>query len=339
MRRRREVRRRAARVATVVSVIALVPAIAVVTGLIGSGDKTVTASTIAHDYGVYRYPHRHRQPRPPVASPTATPTVAPTASPSPTTAPPSSPGTGGGGTSGGTPPKGVPAAGVPAGTALKAMSGTTITKSGTVIDGADIKGGVTVAADNVVIRRSRVSGQGDWGVNVRSGSLTLEDSTVSGFDNSVVGDNYTVTRVEVTKANEDGFKIGNNVTIQNSWCHDLVVAAGAHSDCGQVQSGIKNVAIRGNWFDVGSGDGNSALFLAPDLGPSAPGPLVVENNVLGGGNFTLQCVDGDNGKYLIADITIRNNVFIPNSRFGPLRVNVKAVVSGNTMQDTKKLVS
>jgi hypothetical protein len=228
---------------------------------------------------------------------------------------------------------------VPAGTSLKAMSGTTISKDGTVIDGAEIRGGVTVTARNVVIRRSRISGSGFWGVYVRGGSLTLEDTTVSGFDNSVMGDNYTATRVEVTKANDDGFKIGNDVTIQDSWCHDLVVVPGAHSDCGQVQSGIRNAFVRRNWFDVGSGDGNAALFLAPDLGPTTAGPLVVENNVLGGGNFTVQCVDGGDGKYLITDITIRNNSFLPNSRFGPLRVNVKAVISGNTMKDTQRAIS
>jgi hypothetical protein len=336
MRRRREVRRRAAKVATVLSVLVLVPVVAVVVTRLGSSGGTDTTTTVAHDYGINGHPRRHRH-RPPIASPTATPSASPTtAKPKPTTAPPT---TTPPSTSTGTAPKGVPTAGVPAGTVLKAMSGTTISKDGTVIDGADIKGGVTITGANVVIKNSRISGSGDSGVNVSSGSLTIQDSTVSGFDNSVVGDNYTATRIEVTKANEDGFKIGSNVTIQNSWCHDLVVSAGAHSDCGQVQSGIRNATIKGNWFDPGNPDANSALFLAPDLGPSAPGPLVVENNVLGGGNYTVQCVDGDNGKYLIADISILNNVFLPNSRYGPLRVNVKAVVSGNTMQDTKKVVS
>jgi hypothetical protein len=213
-----------------------------------------------------------------------------------------------------------------------------ITQAGTVIDGADIKGGVVITAAGVVIRRSRVSGTDGMGIYVRGGSLTLEDSTITGFDDSVGGDNYTATRVEVTKSNNDGFKIGDNVTIQDSWCHDLFIAAGAHSDCGQVQSGVKNVMIRRNWFDVGSGDGNSALFLAPDLGPSSAGPMVIENNVLGGGNFTLQCVDGNDGQYFISNIAIRGNHFLRNSRFGPIRVNVPVIFLANVYQDNGAVI-
>jgi hypothetical protein len=235
-------------------------------------------------------------------------------------------------------PAAIPKAGLPAGTVLRKLTGMTITQAGTVIDGADISGGVTVNAANVVIRRSKINGTGIAGVYVQSGNLTLEDTTITGFDTSVGGDNYTATRVEVTKGFSDGFKIGDNVTVQDSWCHDMTPSPGAHADCGQIQAGIRNVVIRRNWFDVADVNGNAALFMAPDLGPSAPGPLLVENNVLGGGNFTLQCVDGDNGRYFITGITIRNNQFLRNSTYGPMRVNVPATVTGNIYRDTKQPV-
>lgn len=258
---------------------------------------------------------------------TTPPATTPPATTPPATTPPAS----------GT-PLAPPRAGLPDGTQLHTLTGMTITQAGTVIDGADIVGGVRVQADNVVIRNSKIDGQGMAGVLVQSGSLILEDTTITGFDTSVGGDNYTATRVEVTRGFSDGFKIGDNVTIQDSWCHDMTPAEGAHADCGQVQSGIRNATIRRNWFDVGNVDGNAALFMAPDLGPSSPGPLVVENNVLGGGNFTLQCVDGDNGNYFIDDITIRNNEFLRNSNYGPMRINVPATVSGNVYQDNKEEV-
>jgi hypothetical protein len=226
-------------------------------------------------------------------------------------------------------------AGVPSGVSLKKYTGpSTITAAGTVIDGYDLTDGLDIQAAGVIVRNSRISGTGDYGVYVRSGSLTIQDSTIKGFDNSLAGDNYTATRLEVTAANEDGFKIGDNVTIQDSWCHDLTVAPGAHSDCGQVQSGVRNVIIRGNWLDPSNPNANSALFLAPDLGPSSPGPLLVENNTLGGGNYSLYCVDGNNGQYLISSITIRNNRFLSDSGFGPMRVNVPVTASGNVMAAT-----
>ena len=271
--------------------------------------------------------------RPPVTTAPTTPppvTVAPTTPPPVTVAPtvPASTGT----------PVVRPKAGLPLGTVLTKMSGLNITKAGTVIDGADITGTVTVNAANVTIRRSKVNGDGMAGIYVQSGNLTLEDTTVTGFEASVAGDNYIATRVEVTKGFSDGFKIGDNVIIQDSWCHDMTPAAGAHADCGQVQSGVKNATIRRNWFDVGNTNGNAALFMAPDLGPSSPGPLLVENNVLGGGNFTLQCVDGNNGEYFIGGITIRNNEFLRNSNYGPMRINVPATVTGNVYQDNKQAV-
>ena len=229
-------------------------------------------------------------------------------------------------------------AGVPSGVSLKKYTGpSTITAAGTVIDGYDVADGLDIQAAGVIVRNSRISGTGDYGVYVRSGSLTIQDSTIKGFDNSLAGDNYTATRLEVTAANDDGFKIGDNVTIQDSWCHDLAVAPGAHSDCGQVQTGVRNVVIRGNWLDPSNPNANSALFLAPDLGPSSPGPLLIENNTLGGGNYSLYCVDGNNGQYYITSITIRNNRFLSDAGYGPMRVNVSVTASGNVMAATGKV--
>jgi Right handed beta helix region len=316
--------------------------------------KPVTISTVAdvnHDHSWGSWGHQHRHPPTTVVTPTtaptpsviAVPTTIPTTKPTrpttPVTSSTTSSSSGSGSSGSGSAPAGVPRSGVPAGTNLTAMNSLTITQAGTVIDSADIRGGVTIQASNVTIKNSKIEGNGDYGVYVRSGSLTLQDSTVTGFDNSVAGDNYTADRVEVTQSQEDGFKIGDNVTIENSYCHDLVVAPGAHSDCGQVQSGVRNAVIRGNWFDIGNKNGNSALFLAPDLGPSSPGPLIVEDNVLGGGNFTLQCVDGDNGRYFISNITISGNSFLSNSYYGPMRVNVTAKISGNVMKGTSKVVN
>ena len=87
----------------------------------------------------------------------------------------------------------------------------------------------------------------------------------------------------------------------------MTPGAGSHADGGQMQSGSRNVMVRHNVIDVGSG--NSALFLAPDLGPSSPGPVTVTGNWLDGGNFTLFCVDGNNGQYFVDHITITDNRF------------------------------
>ncbi|MCD5350990.1 right-handed parallel beta-helix repeat-containing protein [Kineosporia mesophila] len=288
---------------------------------------------------------RHRRPPPiPALTPTGTPaeTSTPTASVDPAPAPTSSPEVTptNSPTATGTPAaEGIPGAGAPDDTTLEEIGAQHVTAPGTVIDGADIQGRVVVDAANVVIRNSRVTGTDGVGILVNTGSVRVEDTTISGFDDSIGGDNYTAIGVEVTDANSDGFKVGSNVLIEDSWCHDLRVAPGAHSDCAQVQSGVVNTILRGNWFDAGTGAANAALFIAPDLGPSSQGPLLVEGNVLGGGNYSLYCVDGSDGDYFIDDITISGNIFMRNSRYGPLLVEVAAVVEGNIFQDTGETAS
>jgi len=331
--RRRETHR--AVVLTTVSALTLASALAAVVTWSGPGSSTSAprASTVRTQAG--RATTRHRSQ--PTATKTIAPTVVPTVPvpvPTVTVSAPTSPAPTA--SSGGAAPTSIPTVGLPAGTVLHVLGNTVVTQAGTVIDGADIRGSVKIQAANVVIRRSRITGgAGSPGVYVGSGSLTLEDTTITGFDDAVTGDNYTATRVEVTGMQDDGFKISSNDTIQDSYCHDIGMAVGAHADCGQVQSGLNNAIVRRNWFDPGAA-GNSALFIAPDLGPTSTGPLLVENNVLGGGNFTVQCVDGNNGTYFLGNITLRNNHFLTNSQYGPLRVNVPATISGNVYQATGK---
>jgi hypothetical protein len=229
-----------------------------------------------------------------------------------------------------------PTAGVPAGVTLSTYTGpSTITKDGTVIDGKDIPFALEIAAKNVVITRSRIHSNSDEGIHV-SGSLTISDSTVRDSQNGIGGDNYTATRVEVTNLADDGFKLGDNVHVNQSWCHDMTPSTQAHADCGQMQAGVTNMSVTNSWFDGGR---NSALFIAPDLGPSSNGPVLISNNVLGNGNYTLYCVDGDNGRYIVKNITITNNRFLTGSQYGPVTVNVPVTASNNTWFSTGKPIS
>jgi hypothetical protein len=87
--------------------------------------------------------------------------------------------------------------------------------------------------------------------------------------------------VEARESNDDGFEIGDNVKIKNSWCHDLVISSGPHSDSGQTCSGVRAGVISGNWLDANNKD-----------------------------------ADGNNGQCLISDITIRDNWLRPDAGYG-----------------------
>jgi hypothetical protein len=223
--------------------------------------------------------------------------------------------------------------GVPAGTTLTPSSGMNVTVANTVIDAQLINGTVTIDAPNVVIKRSKFIGTGDWGILVRSGSVRLEDSEIAGrYTTAGLGfDNWTAIRCNIHGMPDDGFKLGDNVLLQDSWLHDWNTEQGAHADGGQVQNGIRNSIVRHNSIDV---VGNSALFIAPDLGPSTNGPLLIEDNLLGGGNYTLYNVDGNSGQYFISNITVRGNRFLRNARYGAVNNNVPVNWNNNVWNDT-----
>ncbi len=229
--------------------------------------------------------------------------------------------------------------GVPAGVTLQPMGGLTVTEKGAVVDGASISGSVTVEAADVVIRNSRISGTGTGnGVWVRSGSLTITDSQIADFENGLVGSDLTATRVEIVGMSGDGIKLGSHVLVADSWIHGFSPAEGAHVDGAQMQAGEHAVALEHNTIDMfneatGS-NGNSAVFLAPDLGPDSNGPVVIAQNLLDGGNFTVFIVDGDHGRYHVRNISLSGNRFGRHARYGPLQINVPAAVSGNVWADT-----
>jgi hypothetical protein len=236
-----------------------------------------------------------------------------------------------------TPLGGTPGAGntgVPAGTVLTPLGGYTVTTPGAVIDAKDISGQVTIAAANVTIRRSRFTGGNDqYAIYVRSGSVRVEDSEFRGgyHTAAIAFDNWVGVRLNVHDMPDDGFKLGSNATLQDSWVHDFTPESGAHADGLQMQNGVTNSNVIHNFINIA---GNAALFLAPDLGPTTNGPLLVDGNILGGGNYTLYNVDGNNGQYFVHNITIRNNRFLRTYRYGPVDQNVPSTWTNNVWNDT-----
>ncbi|MGN8244855.1 right-handed parallel beta-helix repeat-containing protein [Cellulomonas soli] len=217
---------------------------------------------------------------------------------------------------------------------LTPSGGIRVTEPGRVIEGLDVDGDISIEAPGVVIRNSRIHGDGTYGVYVRSGSVTITDTEIFGFENAIAGSSWTATRVDIHSTYGDGVKLGSDVVLEDSWIHDMTPAPGAHADGAQMQSGVENLTIRRNVIDMTTAGGaNSALFLAPDLGPSTRGPVLVEQNVLDGGHYTLFCVDGNDGQYVVENITIRSNEFGRGADYGAARVNVPVTWVGNVYSD------
>lgn len=218
--------------------------------------------------------------------------------------------------------------GVPAGTVLTPAAGLTVTTPNQVLNGLDIHGEVVIQAPGVQIRNSRISGDDYYGVLVQSGSVTITDTEISGFENAIAGDGWTALRVNIHSVTGDGVKLGSGVTLRSSWIHDLTPAPGAHADGAQMQDGVTGLVVADNAIEPGDA-ANSAIFLAPDLGPTTNGPVTITGNWLDGGGYALFCLDGANGRYVVRNITISGNRFGSTSGYGAARITVPVTFVGN----------
>ncbi|WP_433380416.1 hypothetical protein ACQPZX_15280 [Actinoplanes sp. CA-142083] len=220
--------------------------------------------------------------------------------------------------------------GVPAGAKLKAPSSTVlrVQKAGTVINGVDIRADISVEANNVTIKNSRVITAGEWGIIQRANvsGLVVQDSEIRG-DGSArlqhgifnLGGNITVLRTEVSKVT-DAITTSAGL-IQDNYLHDPAYFDGDHTDMIESDSGPgsgQQLVIRRNTV-VNTLDQTSAVALYQDFGVQHD--TIIEDNLLAGGGYALYGGAGDKGSAY--NVKVVGNVFSrevhPQSgQFGPV---------------------
>lgn len=188
--------------------------------------------------------------------------------------------------------------GVPAGVTLHACNGE-ITTAGAKLDSCLFTGGVTIAAANVEITRSKVLGMvgADYRTNWNLSGLKLTDVEIDGSGyvtangEAAIGyDNYSCLRCNVHHTGR-GFNFANGVTIQDSWSHDFWAAPGAHQSAAGSNGGAGNRIIhnRLDCSDVNTPTGGAgcsgALVLYGDFDPV--NDVVIQNNLFDGGSYCL----------------------------------------------------
>ncbi|NYD21552.1 right-handed parallel beta-helix repeat-containing protein [Kineococcus aurantiacus] len=218
-----------------------------------------------------------------------------------------------------------------------------ITTPGTVLDGVTVKGCLVVKASGVTVRNSKVVCRAkgrQLAVAVGEGvtGFVVEDTEIdaTGTDVGVGWGNYTLRRVNL-HGSADGARWGTNVTIEDSWIHDMSREDGLHSDAVQTTS-ARDVVIRHNTLDPSSnGDPlNSAVMIGTETGQRSLKNVLIERNFLGGGSYTVN-VRGDAN---ISGLVVRDNTFDDNSRYGAVIVpNGKDItLTGNKLGWTGKEV-
>ena len=223
--------------------------------------------------------------------------------------------------------------GVPAGHALTPSGGMTITTDGTVIDGLDIDGCLRVRANDVTIRRTRITATATecGGIQLNVGydhsGILIEDVEIDGLGDApgeaIAGAGYTARRVNIHGVG-DGLRMDDNTVVEDSFIHSLVARNGAHNDGIQSTAG-SNITIRGNRI-VNDNTQTSAILIKDDLGVIAD--VTIENNFLDGGGYTLYVRRAAHGGP--SDVTITNNVFGDLARYGLTSIDVPVEWSGNT---------
>jgi hypothetical protein len=245
--------------------------------------------------------------------------------------------------------------GIPAGARLKPTTSTTIRvmKAGTVLDGIDIRADISIEADNVTIKNSRVITAGEWGIIQRQNAknLVVQDSEIRGngkdrLQHAVfnLGGYLTIRRTEMSAVSDAvSTPVG---LIEDNYLHDPVYFDGDHTDMIQSNSGPpagQSLIIRHNTV-INTLDQTSAVALFQDFGVQHD--ALIEDNLLAGGGYALYAGSGTKGTSY--NIKIINNVFSRevhknSGQFGPVaywdQKGSGNVWQGNVWADTKQPIT
>ncbi len=225
--------------------------------------------------------------------------------------------------------------GVPLGTKLEKSGSVTVSEDGTVLENLDIEGCVKIRADDVTIRNSRIRCADNQRVIAIDGerkNIVVEDSEIDGRGSTQIAigwAGYTLRRVDVHDV-LDGPRLGSDVVVEDSWIHDIVRQGKLHPDTMQSTGGT-GIVVRRNTLvvtDRVTGDlMNSAIQLGAENDSGVLRDVLIEDNYLDGGNYTVN-IRTDDG---IEDVVVRDNVFGGHARYGQIIAGESVTIEGNSL--------
>ncbi len=227
---------------------------------------------------------------------------------------------------------------------LRKVGSITITKKGTILENVHIEGTLIIRADNVIVRNFVVDGKGSrYGIQCSFGNkgILLQDGEVFDVGSSgVFGSGFTAQRLNVHESGGDGFKTSSGSIVEYCWVHHLGTAEGAHADANQSRDG-ESMIFRGNFFDIPIDIGapyksNACLIIQTGLGPIDD--VLIEDNWLTGGNYTLYITDKGQGHGPPSNVRVINNRFGRGHRYGVIDMHGYVHLEGNRWDDTGELM-
>jgi hypothetical protein len=225
--------------------------------------------------------------------------------------------------------------------------GTTLTPVGTdpmatikltsSVTAQDITGCIEITTSNTTISKSRIHCTAFYAVMIDNGvtGTVLEDvelvgPATDGLSQGVPDEHFTLRRANV-HGFRNGADLGDDVTIEASYFHDLAQQTGV----GALGAGHGvNIVVRGNWMDNGGGD--SALSLTSRDGPVDN--VLIEGNYMDGGGYTLYIEHAAANP--MTNVTVKDNAFGHHHVYSPMAgVDITPAGDGNVYDDTGDPVS
>jgi hypothetical protein len=177
----------------------------------------------------------------------------------------------------------------------------------------NINGQIIIKANNVTIRNTRITSGAYYPVDYRDPytGLVVEDTEIIGTSVNVTAAlsfrGYTARRVNV-HGSADGLKVDANVTIEDSYIHDLATNSTTHNDGFQTTGG-SNVTLRHNTCKLSTmPTANACIQVGTEWASNSN--WLVANNLFDGGGWTINARAGN------TDMTVTNNRFTRNASYG-----------------------
>jgi hypothetical protein len=197
---------------------------------------------------------------------------------------------------------------------------TVITKSGTVIDGKDIRRPLVIRANDVTIKRSRIlSPTTDFVVQLASRytRLTLRyveigrlpgqhpDRAVASF-----GTRLKLNHVYV-HGTQRGIATGDGTRVYNSYVDGLDNSSENHATAVMSIGGVHDVVLRHNTFGCGTGYCSSAMSVYPQNDFGGPNDnWTIDRNLFNGGGYCVYLgYSPDEGERPNTNMRVTNNSF------------------------------
>jgi hypothetical protein len=193
---------------------------------------------------------------------------------------------------------------------LRAVKGHVVTKDGTVLEDVEVRGTLTIRADNVTLRNVRVLADSYYGILVYGENTIIEHSTVRGTNLEVmagisVEGSAHMTRIKV-RGVEDGVRLGDDSSLRRSLVYNLRGDDDSHFD-GVTADSYTGWRIIHNTILNPHGQ-TAAVWVGDARYGASEG--VLRGNYLAGGGYTIYGGPGTG-----AGIRVTDNVF--STRYSP----------------------